>query len=93
MGGTILIQILANQILQIHRVVLDAAYCAPLGIFSKLCTKFLSTQIAKIKDNKPFHFALRKVMEYGKFDEVALRKAFFSSISHKYNFELFYTII
>ncbi|HWL24831.1 MAG TPA: alpha/beta hydrolase [Ureibacillus sp.] len=83
MGGTILIQILANQILQIHRVVLDAAYCNPLGIFSKFCTMFLSNQISKIKENKPFHILLRKVMEYGKFDEVALRKAFYSSISHK----------
>lgn len=83
MGGTILIEILANQKLQVNRVILDAAYCAPLGIFSKICTKFLATQIAKIKENKPFHIALRKVMEYGKFDEVALRKAFYSSISHK----------
>ncbi|MFY3791965.1 alpha/beta fold hydrolase [Ureibacillus sp. MALMAid1270] len=82
MGGTILIQILANQIVQINRVVLDAAYCAPLGIFSKLCTKFLSTQISKVKENKPFHILLRKVMEYGRFDEDAFRRAFYSSISY-----------
>lgn len=83
MGGTILIQILANQILQIRRVVLDAAYCAPIGIFSKLCTKLLVSQICRVKENRPFHFLMRKVMEFGKFDEDAFRKAFFSDISQK----------
>ncbi|PKC53352.1 hypothetical protein RhiirA1_404377, partial [Rhizophagus irregularis] len=56
---------------------------APIGIFSKLCTKLLVSQICRVKENRPFHFLMRKVMEFGKFDEDAFRKAFFSDISQK----------
>ncbi|WP_016837649.1 alpha/beta fold hydrolase [Ureibacillus thermosphaericus] len=82
MGGTILLKLLANQKIQISKVILDAAYYLPLGIYSKTAAMILSKILLDLRNNQ-LHPKMRSLLSYYDVDVESLKKALYPQISLK----------
>lgn len=83
MGGTILLKLLANNKIQIPKIILDAAYYLPLGVYSKVTSLVLTNILMELKNHHSLHPLIRQLLVYANIDVEALKKALYPEISSK----------
>ncbi len=55
MGGTVLINLLSKGTIQIDKVILDAAFCAPMGMFAGISADIMTSQLMRLKRGKGYN--------------------------------------
>lgn len=80
-GGSILIQLLANNNISIGKAILDSAVCMPLGIFANLAAKAFASQIIKLENNKPLSPVMKIISGL---DDHKIRKAYSDNTKTSY---------
>jgi len=54
MGGTVLINLLSKDIIQIDKAILDAAFCAPMGMFASISSNIMASQLMRLTVGKGY---------------------------------------
>lgn len=83
MGGTILLKLMEKQNIRFQKVILDASYYLPLGIYSKFISTIITKIIAELRQQKPLHPMYEAFLNFANFDIEFLEKAIAPEVSER----------